>query len=67
MRDLFKTREALSLEVLSLKDIDLRKESRHTTYGKMNVLVWVHFFLLHEAHHLYTIFKLEMELRKERR
>ena len=66
MQDLFDTRHALSSAMALLTESDLQKESRHTTYGTMNLLLWLHFFLLHEAHHLYTIFKLDMELRKER-
>jgi hypothetical protein len=30
----------------------------HAKYGKLNVLDWTEFFLLHEAHHLYAIFQL---------
>ena len=66
LRDLFNTRRELSSTILSLKETDLEKEGRHTTYGSMNLVLWVHFFLLHEAHHLFTIFKIVMELKKER-
>jgi len=66
MLDLFNTRQALSSAMVSLSESDLEKESRHTTYGTMNLLLRLHFFLLHEAHHHFTIFKLLMELRKER-
>ena len=65
MEDLFVTRKGLSTEILSFKEADLMKEARHATYGKMNLLLWLHFFLLHEAHHLFTIFRLSMELRKD--
>ena len=65
IRDLFNTRQALSSAVASLTESDLAKKSRHSTYGTMNLLHWLHFFLLHEAHHHFTIFKLVMELRKE--
>jgi uncharacterized damage-inducible protein DinB len=30
----------------------------HPTFGLLNVPAWVEFFLLHEAHHLFTIFRL---------
>ncbi len=66
MQDLFTTRQALSSAMASLTESDLEKQSLHTTYGTMNLLLWLHFFLLHEAHHLFTIFKLVMGLRKER-
>src|SRR5688572_21351230 len=47
--DLFGTRKELASEYLSFKENDLKREARHSTYGKMNVLLWLHFFLLHEA------------------
>jgi len=66
IQDLINTRQAWASEMVSLPGSELQKEARHTTYGTMNLLFWLHFFLLHEAHHLFTIFKLVMELRKER-
>lgn len=30
----------------------------HAKYGKMSVVQWTEFFLLHEAHHIFTIFKI---------
>jgi len=41
-----------------LKDSDLEKTGTHQKFGKMNIVQWIKFFLLHEAHHIYTIFKL---------
>ncbi len=41
-----------------LTENDLQRVGVHSTYGKMNLLDWLEFFLLHEGHHLYTIFKL---------
>ena len=66
IQDLINTRQAWASEMVSLPGSELQKEARHTIYGTMNLLFWLHFFLLHEAHHLFTIFKLVMELRKER-
>lgn len=65
MDDLFNTRRALSSSMASLTEGDFEKKARHTNYGTMTLSHWLHFFLLHEAHHLFTIFKLAMELRKE--
>jgi hypothetical protein len=31
----------------------------------MNLLQWINFFLLHEAHHLFTIFRLTATLKME--
>ena len=66
VKDLFTIRKGLSSGILSLREPDLEREALHTSYGKMNLVLWLHFFLLHEAHHLFTIFKMVMELRKER-
>jgi hypothetical protein len=64
MQDLFDIRKELSSAILSFKETDIEREARHSTYGKMNLLLWLNFFLLHEAHHLFTIFKMAGELRK---
>jgi hypothetical protein len=67
MQDLLSTRKQLSSAILTFKETDFEREALHSTYGKMNLLLWLNFFLLHEAHHLFTIFKLAVELRKDQR
>lgn len=42
----------------------LQRGAYHPRYGMLDVRQWTEFFLLHEAHHLYTIFMLVQELRK---
>jgi hypothetical protein len=42
----------------SLTETDLQKSGIHSTFGRLNIIDWTEFFLLHEAHHLFTIFKL---------
>ena len=42
----------------------LRRRGLHPRFGSMDVHQWTEFFLLHEAHHLYTVFSLVQELRK---
>lgn len=37
---------------------DLKRVGVHQKFGKLTVLDWTEFFLLHEAHHLFTIFRL---------
>jgi hypothetical protein len=44
--------------LINLHDQDLSKTGTHLTYGTMTVSQWAEFFLLHEAHHQFTIFKL---------
>lgn len=40
------------------------KTGLHPRYGLLTGREWTEFFLLHEAHHLYTIFQLVQDLRK---
>jgi uncharacterized damage-inducible protein DinB len=42
----------------SLTEKNLDRVGTHPRFGRMNVLEWTEFFLLHEAHHLFTIFRL---------
>lgn len=39
------------------------KEGLHPKFGRLTVHEWTEFFLLHEAHHLFTLFQLVRELR----
>ena len=63
MQDLLTVRKELSAGILSFKETDLGKTGVHPKYGKMNLVQWLNFFLLHEAHHLFTIFKMAPSLR----
>lgn len=47
-----------------LSEQSLRKEGTHPLYGQFNIAQWAEFFLLHEAHHFFTIFMLTASLRK---
>jgi uncharacterized damage-inducible protein DinB len=38
-----------------LSDAELLRTGVHPRFGEMTVLQWMEFFLLHEAHHLYTV------------
>jgi len=64
MADLLTTRKELSNGILSFKETDLEKQGIHPAYGKMNLVQWMNFFLLHEAHHLFVIFKMAAELKR---
>lgn len=52
---------ALRTELLTLigglSDGDLARTAIHPALGAMPLSLWVEFFLLHEAHHLYVILK----------
>jgi DinB superfamily len=64
MGDLITTRKEMSTGRLSIKENDLDRTGTHPVFGTMNIMQWLNFFLLHEAHHLFTIFKLAAELKK---
>ena len=64
MNDLITTRREMIGKIFSLKQEQLRCTGIHPVFGEMNVIQWLNFFLLHEAHHLFTIFKLVPEVRK---
>ena len=64
MQDLITTRRELIAKIHSLKEEDVQREGSHPTFGIMNIMQWLNFFLLHEAHHLFTIFKQAAELKK---
>jgi hypothetical protein len=51
-------RKQLIEKLESLAGTDLQKAGIHSSFGRLNILEWTEFFLLHEAHHLFTIFKL---------
>jgi uncharacterized damage-inducible protein DinB len=64
LQDMLLYRNEILTIVASLKESDLNKTGSNPTFGKMNLLQWLNFFLLHEAHHHFTIFKLVAELKK---
>ncbi|MEJ0104427.1 MAG: DinB family protein [Bacteroidota bacterium] len=65
MQDLLGLRKDMAAEINNLNEEELIKTGKHPLYGPLNLLQWLNFFLLHESHHLFTIFRLSAELRKE--
>jgi uncharacterized damage-inducible protein DinB len=65
MQDLLTTRKEMAAEILVFKESDFKKTGEHPAYGTMNIIQWLNFFLLHEAHHLFAIFKMAAELKKQ--
>jgi uncharacterized damage-inducible protein DinB len=64
MQDLLTVRKDMAAAMLSFTPGDLTKTGTHPFFGKMNIQQWLNFFLLHESHHLFSIFKLTAELKK---
>ena len=63
LHDLVITRKEIVAEIVALNSVDIGRTGEHPVFGKMNMIQWLHFFLLHEAHHLFTIFKLASGMR----
>jgi DinB superfamily len=51
-------RKTLTDLVTPLTGNELRRVGVHSKFGNLTILEWTEFFLLHEAHHLFTIFRL---------
>jgi hypothetical protein len=65
MQDLLSLRKDIAAQINTLDDESLRNSGSHPVFGSMDIVQWLNFFLLHEAHHLFTIFKLAAQLKKE--
>jgi uncharacterized damage-inducible protein DinB len=57
-------RATLNAFLSSLSQEQLACVGLHPTYGPMAIEGWIEFFLLHEAHHFFTVLKLGGELRQ---
>jgi hypothetical protein len=57
-------RTAIYSKLQGMGEDDLKRIGLHPRYGSLDVEKWTEFFLLHEAHHLYTIFMLVQDLHK---
>lgn len=44
--------------ITGLSETELARIGIHPKYGNLTILKWVEFFILHEAHHLFTVFQL---------
>lgn len=59
--DFKSSRETLTKFFESLSNEQLKRTGTHSVYGELTTEQWLEFFLLHEAHHFLTIFKLVHE------
>ena len=57
LRRLAALRSELTALVSGLSDAQLARTGVHPTLGEMALPLWIEFFLLHEAHHLYVVMK----------
>lgn len=56
-------RSAITTRLMGLGEEALRRTGLHPKFGLLTMEQWAEFFLLHEAHHLFTVFRLVQELR----
>jgi len=60
--ELFQTILTDRLKIIELlnniKEPEINHTAFHLKYGRLNITEWTEFFLLHEAHHLFTIFQI---------
>lgn len=59
--DFYSARETVINFFEFLSDEQLERTGTHPKFGELTTTEWLHFFLLHEAHHLFTIFRLVYE------
>jgi len=63
IQELMSERKILATGLLLLKEDQFKRTGCHPVFGPMTLIQWIQFFLLHEAHHLFTIFKLAASFR----
>ena len=64
MQDFITVRKEMANLSMAIQEKDLKRTGTHPVFGTMNIVQWLNFFLLHEAHHLFAIFKMAAELKK---
>ena len=65
INELLAHRERLSQLLLSLDSGELFRRGFHPVYGNLTIAMWAEFFLLHEAHHIYSLFKMLTEIKNK--
>jgi DinB superfamily len=58
LKDISSDRQTIINTLNQANDQQLNRTGRHKAYGLITLAGWSDFFLLHEAHHLWTIFQL---------
>lgn len=63
---LVERRDDLIRVITALQPWQLQRIGIHARYGKMTLLEWIEFFLLHESHHTYKIFMLRKQVHQNK-
>lgn len=56
-------RMAITVKLREMSETALQRTGIHPKFGGLTTVLWAEFFLLHEAHHLFTLFQLVQALR----
>ena len=56
--NLYSARKQIYQQLHTIPDDQLLSTGQHPLYGTLSLIQWTEFFLLHEAHHLFTMFQL---------
>ena len=56
--NLYSARKQIYQQLHTIPDEQLLCTGQHPLYGTLSLIQWTEFFLLHEAHHLFTMFQL---------
>jgi hypothetical protein len=59
-------REAITKVIFSLTETELQHCGLHPKFGRLSIIDWVEFFLLHEAHHFFTIYRIVHDIDLEK-
>jgi uncharacterized damage-inducible protein DinB len=58
LANLSSLRTKLMARLRSLSEEDFQRTGIHPKFGEMSLSLWLEFFLVHEAHHLYAVLQL---------
>ena len=60
--DLHAMRKTINSFYFNLNSGELSRKGRHTELGNFSIALWAEFFMLHEAHHIFSIFSIGKQL-----
>jgi hypothetical protein len=58
-------RKFLYERLSGLSDNEIARTGIHPRFGRLDICQWTEFFLLHEAHHIFAVFQLALEVRNK--
>lgn len=58
LHEIYRVRDEMKAMLESLAPSEFSRVGTHAVLGRMNVCQWIEFFLLHESHQFYKIFRL---------